>query len=152
LELDENINNQNSNEIYSGRSIYLINIPNYYHSKKVSISFGTLKKISEINKFDIYHLCSSDNSLSGSPILFAPNHKVIGIQKEVSSNCYDFNKGTFLQYPIKEFINKGRKINEILITLNIEETDICKNIYFLNNVDIISNKSNKKMKEENYMN
>ena len=65
-------------------------------------------------KFDIYHLCSSKESLSGSPILFLSNNRVIGIQKELSSNYYDFNKGTFLKYPIKEFINSGKKINEII--------------------------------------
>ena len=142
FELDDNIDieNRNFNEVYSERSIYMIDYPNdISNTNKASVSLGTLKKISEINKFDIYHLCCSSNSLPGSPILFSSNNKVIGIQKEVSANFYDFNKGTFLKYPIIEFINQGKKINEILITLKINESDIDKNIYFLNNIEDIDN-------------
>ena len=146
LELDDDINKQNCNEIYSDKSIYMIDYIKLINSKNISISFGTLKKISENNKFDIYHLCSSKESFSGSPILFLSNNKVIGIQKEFSSNFYDFNKGTFLKYPIKEFINDGKIINEIMINLKVEETDINKNIYFLNNIDY--SKYNKKQKKE----
>jgi len=148
LELDDNINKQNFNEIYSDKSIYMIDYIKFYNSKNISLSVGTLKKISEKNKFDIYHLCSTKESFSGSPILFLSNNKVIGIQKEVTSNYYDFNKGTFLKYPIKEFINDGKKINEILITLKIEEIDINKNIYFLNNVDSKYNKNKKNVLNE----
>ena len=142
LELDGNINKENSNKIYEGKSIYIIECPISNNLKNISFSFGKLKKISEINKFDLYHLCSSKKSFPGSPILLK-NNKVIGIQKESSSNFYDFNKGTFLKYPIKEFINKG-KINEILITLKIEEEDINKNIYYINNLDY-NNKEGQKI-------
>ena len=146
LELDENIDKQNSNEIYAERTIYTVDYSNFRNSKKASISFGTLKKISEINKYEIYHLCSANTRLSGSPIILS-NNKVIGIQKEISSNFYDFNKGIFLKYPINEFINKGKKLNEILITLKIDEIDINKNIYFLNNIDDTKH-NNKKIKNE----
>ena len=145
LELDENINEQNLNEIYSEKSIYIIDYSRYLNNPKISISFGILKKISEKNKYDIYYLCSSKNSFSSSPIIFLSNNKVIGIQKELSSNYYDFNKGTFLKYPIKEFINKGKKLNEILISLKIEDSDVNKKIYFLNNID---NKFNQKSKKD----
>ena len=148
LELDENINKQNSNELYAERSIYTVDYPNFRNSRKASISFGTLKKISEINKYEIYHLSSANTRLSGSPIILS-NNKVIGIQKEISSNFYDFNKGTFLKYPINEFINKGKKLNEILITLKIDEIDINKNIYFLNNINDTKH-NNKKTKYELY--
>ena len=150
LELDENINKQNSNEIYSEKSIYIIDYYNYHNSKTIGISLGTLKKISEKNKFDIYLLCSSKASFSGSPILFLSNNKVIGIQKEISNNIYDFNKGTFLKYPIKEFINKGKKMNKIILTVKIEEKDINKNIYFLNNIGTRPNNKILKIKDELY--
>ena len=146
LELDENINAQNLNEIYSEKTIYIIDYSQFVNETNISISFGILKKISEKNKYDIYHLCSSENNFSGSPILFLSNNKVIGIQKEITNSCYDFNKGTFLKYPIIEFINKGKKLNEILISIKIEDSDFNKNIYFLNNIEY---KDNKKSKTKN---
>ena len=75
---------------------------------------------------------------SGSPILNISNNKVIGIHKEDTK--FEFNKRTYLKYPINEYlnniniINKNKeKKNEINITLKIEKYDINYTIYFLDN-------------------
>ena len=58
-------------------------------------------------KYNFNHKCSTKGGSSGSPILNI-NNKLIGIHKE--GNYNNKNKGLFLNYPIKEFIQ-----NEILL-------------------------------------
>ena len=53
--------------------------------------------------------CSTDNGSSGAPILNSSNNKLIGIHKGASNN-HNFNKGTILIFPIKEFLLKKTKI------------------------------------------
>ena len=48
------------------------------------------------------HNCSIDNNSSGSPILNLQTNKVIGIHNKSSIN---YNIGTLLKLPIKDFIN-----------------------------------------------
>ena len=91
LELDEKImddiiNNLNKNNKYKEETIYLIE--NIYEDKK----------------YNFIHKCSTEGGSSGSPIL-SLNNKVLGIHKEGVFNNY--NKGTFLNYPIKEFIKEN---------------------------------------------
>ena len=69
------------------------------------------------------------------PIFDLSNNKLIGISKE---NSKLFNNGLF--FNINEFINEFRNTkNEIDILINIEEEDINKEIYFLDNKDNIHN-------------
>ena len=56
----------------------------------------------EDKKYNFTHKSSTKGGSSGSPILNL-NNKVIGIHKEGTKQ---YNKGTFLNYPIKEFIHK----------------------------------------------
>ena len=58
--------------------------------------------IFEDGKYNFCHRCSTRGGSSGSPILNLSN-KVIGIHKECTNK---YNKGTFLDYPIKDFIKK----------------------------------------------
>jgi len=150
LHLDDNILKDNSNELYEGKSIYIIEHSKNINSNNLSLCYGTLRKISEINKCDMLHLCHTKKCLIGSPILL-DNNKVIGIHKENSSQAYDFNIGAFLKYPILEFINK-KKANEIIISLKIEENDINKNINFINNIYYNSNIEVKNKKIELFIN
>ena len=150
LQLDDNIYKDNSNELYEGKSIYIIEHSKNINSNYLSLCYGTLRKISDINKCDMLHLCKTKQCLIGSPILL-DNNKVIGIQKENSVQTYDFNIGTFLKYPILEFINK-KKANEIIISLKVEENDINKNIYFINNIDYNSNIAVKNKKIDLFIN
>ena len=111
LELDDKIinnilNDSNKNKNYIDEIIYTIQYP----KGKLSVSYGTLEKINENKKHEFTHKCSTENGSSGSPILNV-NNKLIGIHKEGYSN---YNKGTFLNYAIKDYIKLFCKnINEL---------------------------------------
>ena len=103
LELDDIImndilNNKNKVKEYISETIYIIQYP----ENKLSVSYGILDDIYEDKKYNFNHKCSTRGGASGSPILNM-NNKVIGIHKEGNSKK-QYNKGTFLNYPIKEFI------------------------------------------------
>ena len=130
LELDENIindlvNNINKNKGYINKTIYIIQYP----EGELSVSYGILDKIYEDKKYNFNHKCSTRGGSSGSPILNI-NNKIIGIHKE--GNNKQYNKGTFLNYPIKEFIQLNTiNNNDILLQefnnkyhLNIPDTKI----------------------------
>ena len=117
LELDFDINDEDINNIYAKCSAYILHYPN---SEKVSVSYGIIKCIDLSNNYDIYHLCSTEKGSSGSPILNLSNNKIIGIHKG-SINVRDFNKGTLLKYPIKEFNNKNKLKNNISIKKTFKE-------------------------------
>ena len=131
LELDDKIiedilNNNNKNNKYIDDTIYIIQYP----EGKLSVSYGILDNIYEDKKYNFRHKCNTKGGSSGSPILNI-NNKIIGIHKEGYYNKY--NKGTFLNYPIKEFIQLNNKNNEILLeefnkkyNLNIINTKIDK--------------------------
>ena len=98
MELDEKIFKK-SNNLYNKHSIYILH---YCYSDKVLVSYGILDKIDENNI--IHHFCTESGS-SGSPIINLLNHKIIGIH--VGGPMHDkHNKGTYLKYPIDDFINK----------------------------------------------
>ena len=114
LELDDIIindllNNKNNNKEYINETIYIIQYP----ENKLSVSFGILDSIYEDQKYIFNHKCSTRGGSSGSPILNI-NNKVIGIHKEGNTNK-QYNKGTFLNYPIKEFIQLNTQNNEALL-------------------------------------
>ena len=107
LELDEDIindiiNNDNKNKDYIDKTIYIIQYP----EGELAVSYGVLDKIYEDKKYNFIHKCSTKGGSSGSPILNI-NNKIIGIHKEGIYNKH--NKGTFLNYPIKEFIQLNLK-------------------------------------------
>ena len=122
LELDENVienitNNKNDindncNNIYINENIYLIQYP----EGKLSVSYGILDEIVNNKKYQFNHLCSTKSGSSGSPILNITTNKVFGIHKHASIKN-NYNKGTFLNIPLKEFINQNvnnyNKINII---------------------------------------
>ena len=94
LELDENIFKEGE-EIFYKQSIYTLQC-------EKRVSFGIIKGIED---YKINHLCSTDRDSGGSPIMNISNGKVIGIHVG-SINNRNCNFGTFLKYPIKEFIEK----------------------------------------------
>ena len=103
------------------KSIYVIQYP----ESELSVSYGILDKIYEDKIYNFNHKCSTNSGSSGSPVLTI-NNKLIGIHKEGFRN---YNKGTFLNYPLKEFIQKYK--NEILLkdfnigyNTNIKNTDV----------------------------
>ena len=83
LELDDNIienvmNNINLNDNYLNKLVYIIQYP----EGNLSVSYGVLEKISENQKYNFIHKCSTKGGSSGSPILNLTNNKIIGIHKD----------------------------------------------------------------------
>ena len=114
LELDDNIINDliNNNKNYIDKTVYLIE----YKKGELSVSNGILDKINEKQNYEFNHKCNTDGESSGSPILNLDN-KLIGICKKGYNNKY--NKGTFLNYPIKEYIklynkNKQKELSDLM--------------------------------------
>ncbi len=101
MELDEKIFNEESEIYYEKSSVYNIHYP---EDDKVLVSYGIINDIN--NKYDISHLCKIEKGASGSPILNLSNNKLIGIHKGTSI-IDNLNHGTFLKYPINDFISKN---------------------------------------------
>ena len=136
LELDDIIINYILNEEnnikeyikeYKNETLYIIQYP----INKLSSSFGVLSDILESKKYEFYHTCCTREGSSGSPILNLKN-KLIGIHKLGHKNK-KFNIGTFLNFPIKDFIqiyykndNNDNKINNIMNDGNKGLEDLCK--------------------------
>ena len=111
LELDDNLFRDKENTLYKQKTIYVLQYPN---GKNASVSYGILRSFNEIKESEIRHSCSTEKGCSGSPILNLETNKVIGIHKEGSIN-FNYNMGTFLKYPLSDFIEhylkKGKVIN-----------------------------------------
>ena len=124
--MNDILKNKNRNKEYRNETIYIIQYP----ENKLSVSYGILDKIYEDKKYNFNHKCSTKGGSSGSPILNI-NNKIIGIHKEGNNNK-QYNKGTFLNYPIKDFIQLNTiNNNDILLQefnkkyhLNIKDTKI----------------------------
>ena len=103
LELDDSIINDIINydyckENYEDETIYIIQFP----EGELWVSCGLLKKIYK-GEFYIDHNCNTKLGSSGSPILNQKN-KVIAVHTGAYSDS--FNRGSFLNEAIKEFIEK----------------------------------------------
>ena len=124
LKEDNNINN-----IYKEQKQELYTVQYTYN--KLSVSYGALSRISQNINYEFYHKCSTDNGSSGAPVFNIYNNKVIGIHKQGDLKFKE-NIGTFLSYPIKEFIIFNYKLDyEKLLkefntkyNLNIKDTKI----------------------------
>ena len=93
LELDQHL--FENEKLFMDRSIYTIQC-----DKRVS--FGILK---EINDYEIKHLCCTEMSSGGCPIMDLSRGTIIGIHVG-RTKSKNYNIGTFLKYPIKNFIDK----------------------------------------------
>ena len=134
LELDEIIiknilNDVNQNKKYINETLYMIQYP----ENKLSISFGILNQIYKNKEYNFNHKCSTKKGSLGSPIL-TTNNKLIAIQKEGKDNN---NIGTFLNYPIKEFI----KLNYNKVNSPFENNDKKNNKIIPNKIDIFKENS-----------
>ena len=98
LDLDEHLFDNNSENIYKNKSIYILH---YTFNDKVHVSFGY--GIEKLDEYYIKHLCNTDPCSSGSPILNLKNNKVIGIHSGVINNKNiepQYNIGILLKYPL----------------------------------------------------
>jgi len=112
LELDKDIFNEATN--IKDESIYIIQYPKYGIEQRLAVSYGILKSITN---YHIIHCSSTEEGSSGAPILKLSTNKIIGIHKASFKN-FNSNKGTFLKFPISEFIKEKIKKS------NIKETEI----------------------------
>ena len=176
LELDEQLFDEYSEEIYKDKSIYTLHYPK--DDNKVCVSFGY-----GIKKYDEYyfkHQCNIGLCSSGAPILNLKTNKIIGIYSEATSHnlCETiYNMSILLKYPLNKLNGKEAKplkknkeekelkkenninnelVNEIKIAVKINENDINKAIYFLDNTDFTDDKGidyfNNNLKELNELN
>ena len=138
--MEDNIINDFSDYEYRNISMYLMHYPK---DKKLSVSYGILK---DINESELKHYCFTDKGSSGSPILSISNKKVIGIHKEVREG-YKYKKGTFLKYPIIEFLSKITKNTlERHIGTPSFNTNIYEHEYYINdNINSNYNEENEKI-------
>ena len=149
LDLDEHLFDEDSEDIYKNKSIYILHYPN---DDKVHVSFGY--GIQKLDEYYIKHLCNTEHCSSGSPILNLKTNKVIGIHNGAinKNNETKYNIGILLKYPLNELIKETKEVksinknellnktNEIKLSVKINKDDINKDIYFLDNTDGIYNK------------
>ena len=120
LEIDNQIFNNNPNECFRDKAVYLLHYPKGYEIKRAD---GLIKFIKESN---IEHYINSEKGSSGAPILNLKNSKVIGIHKGAAKEGQNWNVGTLLKGPIEELRNiiKIKKQNIInKIDENIQKID-----------------------------
>ena len=98
--VDDIISGKNKNEIFIEENIYILE----YVKGELNYSTGILRNIYEDNKYHFIHTCGTGNGSGGSPILNVKTNRVIGLHhSSVMSKRY--GRGTFLNYPLKEFIS-----------------------------------------------
>ena len=142
LELDDSLFNNNSEQLYEEKSIYILHYPN---GDKMSVSFGY--GIKKENEYYIKHYCNTEQCSSGSPILNLKTNKLIGIH---SGSIVDKNKetkyniGILLKYPLNKFNNKIKYKsilrNEIIAEFDIKEDN--KNIRIINSYGQVNREDN----------
>ena len=114
FDIDNRIFQDNLKDIFNNEQIYLLHYPK---GNKMEYSNGLIKGINEDN-YTIRHLCDSSGGSSGSPIINTINFQVLGIHKGGAQGAKNYNLGTILKEPIKEFINKEGINNNINYNIN----------------------------------
>ena len=117
LELDEDIINDTCTN-YIGKSIYILHYPSYLRVEKAAVSYGVLKYIFDDKNYNFEHYCSNEYGSAGAPILNSSTNKVIGMHLLKSDKNYSI--GTFLNFGIKEYIDKYNEIKN-LENINLDE-------------------------------
>lgn len=109
MEIDNQIFEETSKDKFRKQPIYLLHYPKGIEIEK---SDGTIRNIDE-NYYQIEHLCSSSPGSSGGPLIYLRNQKIIGIHKGAANKGKEYNYGTFLKLPIKEFNGILTQINNL---------------------------------------
>lgn len=91
LELDDNLDKEDSELFYNDESIYVLH---YKEENKASVSYGL---IAETIGNEIIIYCDINQSSIGAPILNLTNNKIIGICKEITKDSSD-RKGVIFKY------------------------------------------------------
>ena len=129
FEIDDNLYKNDFKECYFKESIYILH---YDNENDITVSFGVIKNI---KSSQLIYLANVNNYIinsQGFPIFNLTTNKLIGIHNYKSK--YN-NSGIPIKYLIDEFIQYYIDINEIIITIHVNEDDISnkKDIYFLGN-------------------
>ena len=138
LELDDNLFKEETKAYYKDISIYTLHYP---YGNKASVSYGLS---SDIDDYEMKHLCSTEHGSSGSPILNLSNNKVIGIHKQAHKQ-FNFNMGTLLKFPLNDFL---RKKNNDINNINLKEStklNISKEI-FNEPINVVKEQNSKNIK------
>ena len=131
LDVDEQIFNDNPQEIFKRKSVYLLHYP---HGNLCEYTSGIIKAIS-LDEIYINHSCQSQPGSSGSPILNLINHKVIGIHKGSIEN-ENSNVSIFLRAVINDFNKKSKKeINNNIKSEIISKNEILEKIFIYEKED-----------------
>lgn len=106
LELDENINQNNLENIYLKKPVYILH---YEYGEELKYSSGNITgvKFSGIDFYKLAYSCSTEPGSSGGPIINSSNFKVIGIHKGYKKDI-DWNVGIFIKGPIKNFYKENK--------------------------------------------
>ena len=116
LEIDDYVYEDLPNNQYDKTDVYLLHYPS---NQEVSYSTGGIKCVMNDN-YNIIHYCQSTFGSSGGPIINLINFKVIGVHKGASSKS-NYNYGTFIKEPIKEFNSKfPNKVDNKIINQKLE--------------------------------
>jgi len=131
LKIDDNLFIKENEILYNKESIYIIQSD---ANKDISVSFG---KIDGIVEPKIKYSCYINKKSKFLPIFNLCNNKILGIHENISD--YYYYKGILLKDIIKEFFieNKYEKNdkNEIALLINVDNNEINKKIYFIDNYD-----------------
>ena len=142
FDIDKDIFKENPNKIFNNKQIYLLHYPK---GNKMECSMGFIKNIDEGN-YTIRHSCDTYGGSSGSPIINSINFHIIGIHKGASKNKQkNYNYGTFLKGPIKQFCGK----NNLIVYINENENNEIKKNNDENNEIKKNNDENHEIKKNN---
>ena len=133
LELDDNLDNKNSEIEYEEESIYILHYPYSDKNKSsyASVSYGYGIETIDNNNYDIMHKCNTQNGSSGGPILNLATKKVIGIHKAFIQS-EGINKGSLLKEPLKSLKSDN---NYIIGEIRINSYEINKDILIINSFE-----------------
>ena len=109
LELDFDLYEEDFNNKYIGKSIYILQYPKH---EKVYVSYGIIRSREANIEFrhKICHYCSTDHGSSGAPILNISTNRIIGIHCG-TYEIFNKNEGILLYFPFQEFISQKTKIS-----------------------------------------
>ena len=147
LEIDNDVYKDDLNITYKDKSVYVIHYP---LGGECEYSLDTISSI-ELDNTNIHHFCATEEGSSGGPLLNLQTFKVMGIHTG-EHKSHKYNAGIVIKHPIINFnklfpaeIDK----NEIIISLQVRDVDINKEIYFLDNTDYFDEDTNKKIFHDN---
>ena len=139
LEIDDGIYKNDSEMYYDKQPIYIIQWKNM---QDTFLSFGIIK---DMNKSHLIYSSEMESKTEFYLIFNLSNNKLIGKHE---SELRGYKHGKFFKILINKFINKynadnkyNKLPNEINILIKVDEKDINKNIYFLDNQVYVDQKN-----------